>query len=111
MSTDPHSPSLEVKVGPRFFDGPLLRHPDEIDLDNNFRKLASADISKEDHKSGLAESRRELREKASSATILDVIVAASSIDMKKIIRTCSDEQVEYLVERWYVNAQMYVHAF
>ncbi|KAH7127904.1 hypothetical protein B0J13DRAFT_564709 [Dactylonectria estremocensis] len=107
-SKNSHKPSFEVKVGPRFSDGPLLRHPDEIDLDMNYMKLASADISKQDHKSALAETRRELREKADMGTILDVIVAASSIDMARLIRTYSDKQVKELVERWYVNAQIYL---
>lgn len=91
-------------------DGPLIRHPMQIADDSKQTDLGSADVSMSDHR--LAEKDRLARLAASKPVamkILDVLVMPFAIDMSQILRKYQDEDIERLVERWYVHTELYVH--
>jgi hypothetical protein len=93
-------------------DGPLIEHPMQIADSSRLIELGSVDVTMSDHRLAEKERRTQLAAcKPVIKRILDVIVMPVAIDMGQLLRKYRDEDIERLVERWYVHTELYVHRY
>ena len=95
-----------------FEDGPLIHHPGEI-VRRPLRqtaRLESASIRLEDHRLSHRAHSRHLAQEARPIGIYQVLQMPRSVDMTMLAERCNDKNIAYVVERWYIHAELYVSA-